>query len=190
MELNSVWRQVVAAKYGIMNGWDTTDPRGPHGYSLWKGIMKLLPLFKEGLGYEVGNGRMTKFWEDAWCGESSLKQDFPYLFSMTIDPTSLVASNFSKNRGEVVWSPIFRRALFDWEISRVFQLLARLADKHIDQDLNDWRVWKYNLGDVFSVKSCYGYLPNPRMLLGPWRDVWFSRTPPEGSILHVDWCIG
>lgn len=33
-EPNSLWRQVVAAKYGTMNGWDSNNPRGPHGCSL------------------------------------------------------------------------------------------------------------------------------------------------------------
>lgn len=103
-----------------------------------------MPLFKEGLGYEVGNGKRTKFWEDAWYEEYTLKQDFPDLFDMVVDPNLWMASNFSVNRGVAVWSPIFRRALFDWEILRVLQLLAKLANKHIDQDLEDRRVWRYD----------------------------------------------
>lgn len=67
----------------------------------------------------MGNGKRTKFWVDTWCGENTLKQDFPDLFGMAVDPNSWVASNFLVNKGAAIWSPIFRRALFNWEIPRV-----------------------------------------------------------------------
>lgn len=166
-ESDSLWRQVVSVKYGTMNWWDAINPRVPHGCSLQKGIIQLLPLFKEGLGYEVGNGRRTKFWEDAWCRESSLKQEFRDLFDMAVDSLSSVVTKFLVNVGQVVWTQVLRSALFDWEIPRLLQLLVRLADKHIDQDLEDRRIWKGDPRDDFSVRSCYGYIANPRMILRP-----------------------
>lgn len=91
-----------AAKFGVVDGWDAMDSRGSFGRSPWKGIMKLLPLFKEGVGYEVGNGQRTKFWEGAWCGERPLKQDFSDLFGLTMDPSSLVVASFSMHGNETV----------------------------------------------------------------------------------------
>lgn len=35
-----------------------------------------------------------KFWEDVWCGERTLNQDFGYLFALAAEPRSLVAENF------------------------------------------------------------------------------------------------
>lgn len=47
--------------------------RGPNGRSPWKGILQMYPIFKRGLAMELGDGRRTTFWEDAWSGENSLK---------------------------------------------------------------------------------------------------------------------
>lgn len=38
-ELRSLWRQVVAIKFGIVVGWDSLASRGPCGRSPWRGIV-------------------------------------------------------------------------------------------------------------------------------------------------------
>lgn len=70
--------------------------------------MQVSSLFKKSLAYEMGDGRWIKFWEDIWCGERSLKQNFTDVFSMVADPMSIVAANFFMHGGEVVWAPILR----------------------------------------------------------------------------------
>lgn len=57
---------MVVVKYGIADGWDPSIQRGPYGHSPWRGIMQFLPLFREGVAFEVGDGRLIKFWEDSW----------------------------------------------------------------------------------------------------------------------------
>lgn len=84
--------------------------------------MNHLQSFKGSLAYEVGDGRQVKFREDAWCGERSLKKDFPNAFAMATDPKAVVASYFSTHGGEVVWMLALRQDAFDWELSRVTQL--------------------------------------------------------------------
>lgn len=94
----------MGAKFGVADGWDILAPRGPYGHSLWKGILQFWPLFKEGLGYAVGNGQQTRFWGDVWCGERPLKQDYPDLYNVAADPSSLVAANFS-HQGSEIYGP-------------------------------------------------------------------------------------
>lgn len=69
--------------------------------------------------FEVGDGNQVKFWEDVWCGERSLKMEFPDVFALAVDPHARVAADFSIQGGEIVWSPVLRCNLFDWEIPRV-----------------------------------------------------------------------
>lgn len=55
---------------------------------------------------------MVKFWEDTWCGERALKLDFPDMFDLAMDPSSLAVANYSISGGEIVWNPILRRNCF------------------------------------------------------------------------------
>lgn len=56
-ETESLCRQVVAAKFGMDDGWNFRGISGSFGRSPWRGIMQLGSIFKEGLVYELGNGR-------------------------------------------------------------------------------------------------------------------------------------
>lgn len=51
----------------------------------------------------MGDGSYVKFWEDVWCGEQSLKQNFPNVFRLATDPTAVVVSNFSIKGNTFVW---------------------------------------------------------------------------------------
>lgn len=120
-----------------------------------------------GLAFEVRDGSHVKIWEDVWCGERSLKQDFPDMFRLAADPTAVVASNFSIQGNVIVWSPVLRPDLFHREISRVIYLLAHLQRSHIGLDHEDHQVWTFVTRGQFSLKSCYGYVSNPREVKGP-----------------------
>lgn len=72
-EEGSLWRQVVAMKFGLEDRWDIMLNRWPYGCSPWREIIQYYHFFKEGVVYEVGDGSRIKFWEDVWCGERSLK---------------------------------------------------------------------------------------------------------------------
>lgn len=64
---------MVVAKFGSVDWWDLIVYRGSYGRSPWRGIMNHLHLFKGGLTYEVGDGMRVRFWEDALCGDRTLK---------------------------------------------------------------------------------------------------------------------
>lgn len=170
-EPECLWRQVVAAKFGEVDGWNPSIQRGSCGCSPWRGIMKFISLFRECVAFEVGDGRRVKFWEDAWCGEQSLKHDFPDLVNLAVDPSAMVAENMSVQSVEIVWNPVFRWNLFDWEIPQVINLLARLQASHINLGLEDRRVWKMATGNEFSVKSFYGYVNRSRVNAEPWKEI-------------------
>lgn len=55
-----------------------------------------------------------------------LKYDFPDVFDLIVDPSSLVAANFTVCGREIVWNPTLRRNLYDWKILRVIEFLACL----------------------------------------------------------------
>jgi hypothetical protein len=73
MDRESLWRQVVEAKYGSMwGGWCTKANRDAYGVGFWKGIRKGWDRFLTFLTYSVGNGERVMFWHDPWCGDLPL----------------------------------------------------------------------------------------------------------------------
>lgn len=169
----------MAAKFGEVNGWNLSIPKGSLGRSPWRGIMKFMSLFREGVAFEVGDGMRVKFCEDAWCKDQSLKHDFPDLVDLVVDPIAMVVENMSFQNGEIVWNPIFRRNLFDWEIPRVIELLARPQATLIILGQEDRRAWKPSKGNEFSVKSCYRHVNRLREDVGFWKEVWYNGLPPK-----------
>lgn len=113
IEMGSLWRQVVATKFGNDDGWDFVMPNGLFGRSPWRAILQFALTFKEGIAYELGDGRRVKFWEDVWCGERALRYDFPNLWELAVELTSLVAANFSVCGREIVWNPTLRKNMHD-----------------------------------------------------------------------------
>ena len=100
MEVSKFWRRVLAAKYGVTREvWCTRPVRGSHGYSLWKGIMANWDVFQKYIVFEVGKGDKVRFWHDKWCGDHSLKDDFPHLFECSRDREALIDSLFSRSNG-------------------------------------------------------------------------------------------
>lgn len=59
---------------------------------------------------ELGNGKMTLFWEDNWCRSRPLKGEFSRLFQLEKFKASKVEM-YTKNNGfiEVIWEEIFVR---------------------------------------------------------------------------------
>lgn len=64
VEQESIWRQVVATKYRVMEDKDPLPVRGLHGIGPWKGIMDCFRDYLEGVRILMGDGRRTKFWVD------------------------------------------------------------------------------------------------------------------------------
>jgi hypothetical protein len=49
---------------------------------LWSDLLHIRDIYLCGRRMTVGNGRITSFWRDAWCGHSSLKDEFPEIYEI------------------------------------------------------------------------------------------------------------
>uniref|UniRef100_A0A2N9I5M3 Reverse transcriptase zinc-binding domain-containing protein n=1 Tax=Fagus sylvatica TaxID=28930 RepID=A0A2N9I5M3_FAGSY len=70
--------------------WCSKSVQGPYGKSLWKSIRKGWPRFAANVVFKVGDGAPLKFWQDQWCGETSLSARFPELYQVTNTPEASV----------------------------------------------------------------------------------------------------
>jgi hypothetical protein len=48
----------------------------------WKGLMKVKEEFFNRGSFIVGNSEDTRFWEDVWLGNTSLAEQYPYLYNI------------------------------------------------------------------------------------------------------------
>ena len=63
-----------------VGGWCSRPVNGPYGIGLWKFISQGWSSFSSHILFDIGDGSRVKFWQDRWCGESSLAVRYPTLF--------------------------------------------------------------------------------------------------------------
>ena len=88
------WRSVLVAKYGsVWGGWHLGDISCPHGVGLWKFICIGWPNFRRHVKFVLGKGTKIRFWDDVWCGDSALKEEFPGLLIIASFKEASIADN-------------------------------------------------------------------------------------------------
>ena len=65
--------------------------RESHGVGLWKAIRNGWMEFSKRVAFKVGDCRRVRFWKDRWCGEDSLEEVFPSLYSLASSRDAWVA---------------------------------------------------------------------------------------------------
>uniref|UniRef100_A0A2N9H909 Reverse transcriptase zinc-binding domain-containing protein n=1 Tax=Fagus sylvatica TaxID=28930 RepID=A0A2N9H909_FAGSY len=212
VEESKFWRRVLAAKYGVIGrGWCTKPVSGSHGCSLWKGIMANWDIFQSYIVFEVGKGDKVRFWHDKWCGDYSLKDEFPILFERSRDRETFIDSLYTQSSGMETrdWHLHFVRNFNDWEVDMVaafFNLIHSKSPVHESDDVLKWSLKKNGTFDIRSFSlAIRGSVSNGF----PWKGIWGIKVPRRvaffvwtatwGNILTcdnlrrrgfvmVDWC--
>ncbi|XP_010258430.1 PREDICTED: uncharacterized protein LOC104598203 [Nelumbo nucifera] len=135
------------------------------------------------LQFKVGNGDRIKFRKDPWCSEVSLEEAFPLLFQISVNQDSSIAENFIASGDSIIWTPLCRRSLFDWEVEEYAAPLGLLQNHMVDLSLEDEWNWKWNADGCFSVKSMVLnlYCPGQEDFLA--RQIWNSSSPSKINFL-------
>ena len=81
-EKEAWWVEVIRRKYGEEGGWSSRFPRESYGVGFWKSLRRWSVLVSNHLSFEVGDGKRTKFWKDSWCGDTTLIDVYPSLFTI------------------------------------------------------------------------------------------------------------
>jgi hypothetical protein len=113
--------------------------------------------FAEAAVKKLGDGNTTLLWTDNWLGNSSLKDRFPRLFSISTLKEAKVAEAGSWVNDCWQWSLEWRRNLFVWEEDLLRELMTSLQGVSLSTLADKW-VWSEAVDGVFSVNSCYSAL--------------------------------
>ena len=161
-EQDSLWRQVIQAKYNYSSSFCICDLTSLKNGGPWKQICNSLlkhpeacKLVQSGTRKQVGDGEATYFWHDVWIQDKPLKTTFPRLFRKAYLPHATVAAMRSRVNGEWDWkipwnSPLRPRDQADWN-----SLLELLESLSLKDDQKDRLVWLLDKSESFTVNSFY-----------------------------------
>ena len=91
-----VWQELLTNKY--LGGKTLSQVTiKPSDSPFWKGILKFQRDFFANGSFTIGNGQGTRFWEDAWLGDTPLSSQYPSLFNIVRHKNVLVADVLANN---------------------------------------------------------------------------------------------
>jgi hypothetical protein len=105
--------------------------------------------------FQVGNGQAARFWENKWLNNTPLREQFPNLFNIVCNKTSLVAEVLSHaNLNLSFWRLIVGIKHVEWQ-----NLVHFLAPVNLNS-VRDTFVWGAHRDGTFSTRSMYYILIN------------------------------
>jgi hypothetical protein len=168
------------AKYGVdWGGWRSGAISGSHGVGLWKFICMGWQNFRRFCKFDVGEGSKIRFWEDIWCGDRALKEEYPGLFSIARLKEASIAENMEHSSNSIQWNIQFTRLIHDWEVGELASLYKRLYDCKLRGEGEDKLWWVPSRKGLFEVKTFYRVLSTRGSNSFPWKSVWKSKAPPR-----------
>ena len=94
------------------------------------------------------------------------------------------------------WTPLFSRALNDWEIEMVERFMLKIQIFRVQREDEDKVVWIASRSGDFSIKSLHSILEPEGSALFPYDSIWRAYVPPKvaffaweaswGKILTLD----
>jgi hypothetical protein len=174
------WRSVLVAKYGSdWGGWRSGVISGSHGVGLWKFICMGWQNFRRFFKYDPGEGSKIHFWEDVWCGDRTLKEEFPGLYNIASFKDASIADSMEYSSESIQWNIQFSRLIHDWEVGDLATFYKCLYEYKLRGEGRDKLWWLPSRKGVFEVKSFYRALSPHGLGSFPWKSVWKSKAPPR-----------
>ncbi|GJU20664.1 hypothetical protein Tco_1154006 [Tanacetum coccineum] len=103
---------------------------------------------------KLGNGTSTRFWDDIWCGESTLKSKFPRVYMLDNDRDCIVANWMHF----VDWSSVLRRLPRGGvESSQFNSMLSSFGSVALLDKPNSWS-WSLDISAGFFVSFVRSFI--------------------------------
>ena len=149
-----VWQELLRNKYLGAKTLAHVEAR-PTDSPFWKGLMRVKDEFFNRGFFKIGDGALTRFWEDTWLGDTPLKSQYPSLYNIVQRKNVYVSNVLSRSPLNIT----FKRALIGDKWDAWSHLCHRLMEVQLS-DTPDSFVWKLMNNGKFTVKSMYEDLMN------------------------------
>nr|KYP36676.1 hypothetical protein KK1_042197 [Cajanus cajan] len=137
-----LWAKVLHDRYDRIESFSNFLNVDRRASWWWKDIEWVLQqgnfLLDEKTERCIGDGTMTRFWEDKWIGGLHLLVVFPRLYSFSLDPLSVVADNGTWEGSTWVWQVNWRKEPFVHEGRSVNTLLDMLQGLQVISSRQDY----------------------------------------------------
>jgi hypothetical protein len=114
--------------------------------------------FRRFFKYDLGEGSKIRFWDDVWCGDRAVKEEYPNLFNIARFKEASIADNMERSSDSIQWNIQFTRLIHDWEVGELFSFYKRLYDCKLRGKGRDKLWWVHSCKGLFEVKSFYRVL--------------------------------
>ena len=78
---DGIWQHILRNKY-LKSKTLTQVEKKSNDSRFWSGLMSVKQDFLKWMMFKVQNEKQTRFWEDKWLGNSTLKEQYPNLFNL------------------------------------------------------------------------------------------------------------
>jgi hypothetical protein len=169
----SIWKKIVDAKY------NTRQPnilccQDTHPSILLKGVMWASQAVKCGYKWYVGNGKLIKFWEDVWFGNSPLATQYWDIYYIVNQQTKTISDLWDGSQLRCT----FRRT-FTAELLVQWQEILVIASTIYFTDSEDQLIWQFESNGVYSSQSMYALVNfrGVKQIFLP--AIWKLKIPPR-----------
>lgn len=163
---------------------------------MWNGILSgvevhsdLLNFFLSRTEIKLGDGKQVFFWLDKWLRNMKLKDEFPRLFSLSIEKEDSLEFFVQRKKGVGGWHLTFRRPLRSWEEAGVVRLYALLAEAPpLRPNIPDSLRWLRSSSGKFTVAAVREWLAarhGPKLMIPTL--LWGNVAPPK--VQFLGWLI-
>ena len=94
----------------------------------WSGLMKVKDRLLDLSVFNIHNGSQTRFWENKWLGNFTIKEQYPPLYNITRKKHISVANAFNSTSLNIS----FRRALVGEKLLKWNELVAKIIFVQLD----------------------------------------------------------
>ena len=83
------------------------------------------PSLSRHILYDIGDGSRVKFWQDRWCGETSLAIKYPDLFRFCRNNDASVAELMMSTNGVLFWDVRFVRGVHARDLEAISDFMVQ-----------------------------------------------------------------
>lgn len=130
---STLWKEVIKVKHGVLDNWCSKIVNAPYGVGPWEYISKLGQEFSQNIHFKAGN----------WCPYYILEKQMVEQFIThggvphNFPDCSCQRRLHNDNRRGNSWDTHLRRAIQDWELGSLLDLLTRIEEYTIVENPPD-----------------------------------------------------